>query len=40
VDSATGPAVVQPPYYIETAAEADDPRQWGNVVTKEWGMKA
>jgi simple sugar transport system substrate-binding protein len=35
-----GPVVNIPPYYIETPEVADDPRQWGNVVTKEWGLKA
>jgi ABC-type sugar transport system substrate-binding protein len=35
-----GPVVNIPPYYIETPEVADDPRQWGNVVTKDWGLKA
>ena len=35
-----GPVVNIPPYYIETPEVANDPRQWGNVVTKDWGLKA
>lgn len=33
----TGPSCVIPPYFID-ADNVDDPRQWGNVVTKSWGM--
>jgi ABC-type sugar transport system substrate-binding protein len=40
VQGIAGPVVVIPPYYIETPKVADDPRQWGNVVTKDWGLKA
>lgn len=38
IKGATGPTMVIPPYYID-ADNVDDPRQWGNVVIKDWGMK-
>lgn len=37
-DGDTGPSCVVPPYFIDES-NVDDPRQWGNVVTKDWGMK-
>jgi ABC-type sugar transport system substrate-binding protein len=37
VKSEAGPRMVLPPYFID-AENADDPRQWANVVTK-WGLK-
>ena len=33
-----GPSCVIPPYYIDET-NVKDPRQWGNVVIKDWGMK-
>jgi simple sugar transport system substrate-binding protein len=36
-DSPTGPSCVIPPYFIDSD-NVDDPRQWGNVVTKDWGL--
>ena len=36
--SETGPTCTIPPYYIDTT-NVDDPRQWGNVVTQQWGME-
>ena len=36
--SDVGPNCVIPPYYIDSK-NVTDPRQWGNVVTKKWGMK-
>lgn len=38
VKGPVGPNCIIPPYYID-ATNVDDPRQWGNVVTKQWGMK-
>ena len=40
VPGIAGPVVMIPPYYIETPEVANDPRQWGNVVTNEWGLTA
>lgn len=37
VKGATGPSCIIPPYFIDSK-NADDPRQWGNVVTKQWGL--
>lgn len=37
VKGATGPTMIIPPYYID-GSNVDDPRQWGNVVIKDWGM--
>jgi len=34
----TGPTCTIPPFFID-ASNVDDPRQWGNVVTKQWGME-
>jgi ABC-type sugar transport system substrate-binding protein len=36
--TAQGPSCVVPPYYIDEK-NADDPRQWGNVVIQKWGLK-
>lgn len=36
-ESPTGPNCVIPPYFID-ASNVEDPRQWGNVVTKQWGL--
>jgi len=38
VQGPVGPNCIIPPYYID-ATNVEDPRQWGNVVTKQWGMK-
>jgi simple sugar transport system substrate-binding protein len=38
VESKGGPRMVLPPYFI-TLETADDPRQWANIVTNDWGMK-
>jgi simple sugar transport system substrate-binding protein len=38
IDSPTGPSCVIPPYFIDSS-NVEDPRQWGNVVTKNWGLK-
>lgn len=35
--TANGPSCVIPPYYIDES-NVSDPRQWGNVVTKKWGL--
>jgi simple sugar transport system substrate-binding protein len=37
VKAESGPRMVIPPYFIDSE-NADDPRQWANVVT-EWGLK-
>ena len=37
IETPNGPSCVIPPYYIDES-NVDDPRQWGNVVTKQWGM--
>jgi ABC-type sugar transport system substrate-binding protein len=38
VASPSGPNCVIPPYYIDRS-NVEDPRQWGNVVTQQWGLK-
>ncbi|MFC5826117.1 sugar ABC transporter substrate-binding protein [Nonomuraea insulae] len=37
VQTPNGPSCIVPPYFIDES-NVDDPRQWGNVVTKKWGM--